>query len=646
MAAVVTARRAAGISLNMRFWRRYFSNPVVVLATTVLSVVLIAALIGPALPNLDPFGLGMPFQSPSLAHPMGTDQLGRNVLARVIWGCRSALIVGLGSASISMIIGTLLGSIGGYYTGLIGTLVTRLIDIVLSVPIFFVALLVGYLLGAGLMLITLVLGLTMWPATARVVRAEFLAMRERGYVEAARSIGASERHIIFREILPNAIHPAIALMTLDAAWAILAEAGLAFLGLQDPSTVTWGFMLNEALSNYQEAWWDAVFPGVALSLLALSFNAIGDGLNDAWNPRLRRSLSVAGAIRAQPATTEKRYAPGSTVLDVSHLTVTFPIAGRQVPVVDDVSFSIRQSEIVGLVGESGSGKTMTALALAALVPSGGIASAARVEIAGRSVLHASASELRDLRSKHVAIAFQDPQSALNPVARIGDQIAEAIVAAKGVTRGEAMRSALRTLEELQIPAAAARMRAFPHELSGGMRQRVLIGIALSRDPQLLVVDEPTTSLDVITQKQVLELFARPALRSHRGILLITHDIGVVAEVCDRIVVMYAGAVVETGDSRAVLRDPGHPYTRALIDAVPDVSITAVRPKPIRGSLPQPWALPSGCRFRDRCESAMPMCDEPPPMIEAGPRNEATCWLLTREGQAASEQRMRIPHAND
>lgn len=609
------------------FARRYARNPLVVAATLMVVLFAIAGTIGPMV--LDPFAFSeSSYSPPSLAHPFGTDNIGRDVFSQVVWGARSALILGLGAALLAAVVGTAIGAIAGYFGGVADAALMRVTDIMLSLPTFFILLLFGLLFGSGLLSMSIVIGLTIWTGTARVIRAEVLTQRQRRYVEAARAAGAGHAHVLVREVLPNSIHPAIALVSLSAAWAILAEAGLSFLGLRDSSQVTWGWMLQIALEHFQLAWWMAVFPGIALSLLVFSFNLVGDGINDARNPRIREgrgrrsALSAVAGLLSPPAVA----AADVPVLDIQHLTIGFPIGERLAKVVDDISFTVRKGEMVGLVGESGSGKTMTALAVVGLVPTPGYVVGGTIKASGVDVVSASVPALDRLRATKVAIAFQDPTSALDPLMTVGDQIAEALVHV-GVSRDVAFKRAVSAMEDMRIPAAKQRARAYPHQLSGGMRQRVMVAMALVREPELLIVDEPTTALDVITQQEVLELIHGPLAKRGIGVLIITHDLSVVAQTCDRVVVMYAGKVVEQARTNALLTASRHPYSRGLIASIPALVGRNERLAGIRGSVPQPLQVPSGCRFHPRCPFAMERCIvEVPPDFAVGPDHLAACWL--------------------
>jgi peptide/nickel transport system ATP-binding protein len=316
------------------------------------------------------------------------------------------------------------------------------------------------------------------------------------------------------------------------------------------------------------------------------------------------------------------------VLDVRNLRVSFPgSAGTRFFPVDGVSFQLERGETLALVGESGCGKSLTSLALLQLVPSPGrIEADSVIRLGDTDVLALRGEALRRIRGRRVGMIFQDPMTSLNPVFTVGDQIAEAILAHLKMPRSKARERALQLLQEVGIPDPGQRLDAYPHQLSGGMRQRVMIAIALAAEPEILVADEPTTALDVTVQAQILEVL--DSLRSSRGmaVLLITHDLGIVAGRADRVAVMYAGQIVEQSSTAELFANPSHPYTQGLFASVPRVSGPLKRLNPIRGSVPAPTAWPSGCRFRPRCPKAFDKSELEPPLLPVAPNHEMRCWL--------------------
>ena len=321
------------------------------------------------------------------------------------------------------------------------------------------------------------------------------------------------------------------------------------------------------------------------------------------------------------------------VLQVENLRVSFPVGdGGRVYPVDGVSFTLDRGQTLALVGESGCGKSLTSLALLRLIPSPGrVEDSSTIRLGGTDVLALQGEALRKIRGRRIGMVFQDPMTSLNPVFTVGAQIAEGVRAHFDVSRAEARRRALRLLQEVGIPDPAGRLDAYPHQLSGGMRQRVMIAIALSAEPEILVADEPTTALDVTVQAQILEVLDR--LRDSHGmaVLLITHDLGIVAGRADRVAVMYAGQIVEEAPTESLFAQPSHPYTQGLFASIPRITGPVLRLAPIGGSVPLPGAWPGGCRFRPRCPKAFEKSDTMPPLLPVGPDHRMRCWLAERGG---------------
>lgn len=307
-----------------------------------------------------------------------------------------------------------------------------------------------------------------------------------------------------------------------------------------------------------------------------------------------------------------------SLLEVHDLHTHFFLKDKVVRAVNGVSFSVRPGEIVGIAGESGAGKSVACLSVLRLVPSPGRIVRGRLLFRGEDMLAKSEGQMRELRGQAVSMVFEDPLNSLDPAFTVGDLIGEALILHKAVTKREARRRAAELLRLVGIPDPDRRLDNYPHELSGGMQQRVMIAIALSCDPALLIADNPTTALDVTIQIQILDLVKQLRDRLGMGVLWITHDLGVVAKLCDRVVIMYAGQVMEQGDVPSVLKHPRHPYTRRLIDALPKLGKPEQRLMPIEGRPPDPANLPGGCSFAPRCYKAKPDCRESDvPLVETG-----------------------------
>jgi oligopeptide/dipeptide ABC transporter ATP-binding protein len=316
---------------------------------------------------------------------------------------------------------------------------------------------------------------------------------------------------------------------------------------------------------------------------------------------------------------------GDGLLSVENLTTVFDLPTGPAPAVDGVTFEISPRETLGLVGESGSGKSITALSIMRLVQPPGRITAGRVRFKGRDLLLLSERTMQQVRGAEIALIFQEPMTALNPVFTIGDQIAETLLVHGRATRREARARAIALLDAVRIPEAAARVDDYPHQLSGGMRQRVLIAMAIACRPSLVIADEPTTALDVTIQAQILDLLREMKTAFNLALLLITHDLGVIAETADRVAVMYAGRIVETGPVREIVRAPQHPYTRALLTSIP--GRTPGRLRAIEGPVPPLGGMPGGCAFHPRCPDRFSPCTLAPPAEYAvGPDHTARCYL--------------------
>ncbi len=324
------------------------------------------------------------------------------------------------------------------------------------------------------------------------------------------------------------------------------------------------------------------------------------------------------------------------LLEVEHLTTVFEGEGRIVAAVEDVSFQIAPRETLGLVGESGSGKSMTALSILRLVPPPGRISSGAIRLRGRDLMALSEREMQSVRGAQIALIFQEPMTALNPVFTVGDQIAETLVV-HGASWRDARRSAVELLEAVRVPEPARRVDDYPHQLSGGLRQRVMIALALACRPALVIADEPTTALDVTIQAQILDLLRQMKETFDLALLLITHDLGVIAETADRVAVMYAGRIVEEAPVRELFRNPQHPYTRGLLASIPG-GAPGSRLRTIDGTVPSLGSRPSGCAFAPRCPDRMDVCErDVPDTYTVGSDHRARCFLH-REPSAAGVAR--------
>jgi len=387
-------------------------------------------------------------------------------------------------------------------------------------------------------------------------------------------------------------------------------------------------MLSDAYEKIFTHPWQIVYPGVAIALTVLAFNLLGDGLRDAFTVdtvrRRRKGRQGLTKVEPDPTITRTDAAAADDTADallvVEHLTVEFRTEQGTNRVVEDVSFHVRPGEVLGLVGESGSGKTVSSLAALRLLPSPpGRIVGGRIRFGDTDILAADFPQMRRLRGAEIAMIFQDPMSSLNPAYTVGNQLAEAVLLHEDVSRGEARRRALELLERVGIPDAEARLDQYPHEFSGGMRQRAMIAMALICRPKLLIADEPTTALDVTVQAQILDVLKSLQRETGMAVIFVTHDLGVVADICDRVTVLYAGQIVETGEVHDLFARPQHPYTAGLLAAMPQRHAGIGELASIPGRVPPPDRMPAGCRFHPRCPFAeAPRCTTEPIAVTALP----------------------------
>ena len=316
-----------------------------------------------------------------------------------------------------------------------------------------------------------------------------------------------------------------------------------------------------------------------------------------------------------------------SLLSIRNLRVEFPTRRGTLVALDDVSFDIAEGEILGVVGESGAGKSMTGNAVVGLIAEPGRIVGGEIRLSGQRIDAYSDDEMRRIRGREIGAIFQDPMTSLDPLHSISDQLVETLTTHLDLTRHQARQRALELLKEVGIPAAEERIDSYPHEFSGGMRQRVVIALALAANPKLIIADEPTTALDVSIQAQIVGLLKRLCREHNASVMLITHDMGVIAQAADRVAVMYAGKLVEIGPVEAVIRNARHPYTHGLMGAIPQLAARARRLTQIDGAMPRLSDIPSGCSFHPRCPKAMPRCREQVPPLFGDRDHNAACWLF-------------------
>ncbi|GGW29327.1 dipeptide/oligopeptide/nickel ABC transporter permease/ATP-binding protein [Streptomyces caelestis] len=626
--------------VRLRGWRRL---PLLSRAAVCfLAVVVLLALLAPLLAPHDPLDQQPPVDGtghPSAGHWMGQDSLGRDILSRLMYGARWSLAIGLGATGLALVAGALLGAVAATSRKAVDETLMRCLDIVMAFPGIALAAVLVAVFGGGITVLICAIAFLFTPPVARVVRANVLDQYGEDYVTAERVIGARTPHIVLKHVAINCAAPVLVFCTVQVAEAIVFEASLSFIGAGvRPPDPSWGSVIADGKNMVLTGgWWATVFPGLLMLVTVLSLNILSEGVSDAWAAPSAREVEVPEDDRLQapePGSGEIVRLPGLTeaarrlrararhlardgqpVLSVENLAIGFDQRHGGVDIVDGVSFEVHPGEVLGLVGESGCGKSLTALAIMGLAPKGARVKG-QVRFGGRDLLAEPMRVRRRLLGHEMAMIYQDALSSLNPAMTIRAQLKQ--VVRRGGRRGPAELLTMVGLDPERT------LRSYPHELSGGQRQRVLIAMALSREPKLIVADEPTTALDVTVQAQVIELLLR--LREELGfaLILVSHDLALVADVTDRVAVMYGGQIVETGVTADLVEAPAHHYTRGLLGSVLSLESAQERMTQIKGVVPSPADFPAGCRFADRCPRASGVCRTAAPLLTGTPAHTAAC----------------------
>ena len=616
--------------------RRFVRDPMAMGALLFLVIVAIAGIFYRDLAPYDPAEqlVGPPFSGPSGSHWLGTDNLGRDEFSRILQGAGLTLGFSVLVVLAALVVSVPIGLLAGYVGRWVDTVLMRIMDGLLSLPALVLAIAVVGMLGPGLRNAGIVVAIALVPGFARLIRGQALAVREEVFIDAAQAVGTPTRRIVWRHLLPNVVSPLIVQASVTAGFVVLFEASLSFLGLgAPPPTASWGSMLRDAYDNVLGHPWLAIPPGIAIVLTVLAYNLAGDGLRSALGVtqpvRRHGQLGLTTVARGKDDAPDAATAPDPTaLLVVDRLSLEMMTPTGQVRVLDDVSFSIAPGETLGLVGESGSGKTVTSLSIMRLLPSpparitGG-----RIWFQGKDLLSMPFREMSRVRGSELAMIFQDPMASLNPAMTISKQISQVVRWHEGLSKKDADKRMLDALEMVGI--SSRRAGSYPHEFSGGMRQRAMIAMALVCRPKLVIADEPTTALDVTIQAQVLELLHEMRSELGMAMLFVTHDLGVVADICDRVMVMYAGQVVETASVHELYGNPSHPYTEGLLRAMPQKAEPRSPLYAIPGQVPRFTELGSGCRLASRCAYVQDRCrQEEITLAEAGTDHLARCVRVT------------------
>ncbi|NUS03456.1 MAG: dipeptide/oligopeptide/nickel ABC transporter permease/ATP-binding protein [Nonomuraea sp.] len=617
------------------------------LAVGVIAVVVLAALFAPLIAPHSPYFQEAAGGGPSAAHWMGLDSANRDILSRLLYGARWSLIIGLGATGLALVTGAVIGAVAATSRRAVDETVMRVLDVIMAFPGIALAAVLVAVFGGSIPVLVMAMAFLYMPSVARVVRANVIAQYGEDYVAAERIIGARTPYIVVKHVAVNCAAPVLVFCTVMVADAIVFEASLSFIGAGvRPPNPSWGSVIADGKNLVLlGGWWATVFPGLLILLTVLALNILSEGVSDAWAAPVRRpapkkddafeqAAPGTGQILELPGLEEaarrlaERARPlpqGQPILSVERLRIGFD---PTVDIVDGIGFEVWPGEVVGLVGESGCGKSLTALTIMGLQPRGAHVGG-HVRFDQKELLALPRRARRRLLGHEMAMIYQDALSSLNPAMTIKAQL-------KQVTRRGGRRTPTELLELVGLDARRT-LSAYPHELSGGQRQRVLIAMALSREPKLIVADEPTTALDVTVQAQVIELLLR--LREELGfaLILVSHDLALVADVTDRVVVMYGGQIVETGATATLVGAPAHHYARGLLGSVLSLESGAERLTQIRGVVPAPADFPAGCRFADRCPMATDVCRTETPVLAGNARSHAVACHHPAVELVGSEQ---------
>jgi peptide/nickel transport system permease protein len=557
--------------------RRLLRRPLGLASLLFLTFVVVIAVIGPWIAPFDPnrASLQLILAPPDGQHLLGSDNSGRDVLSRLLAATRVSIAAAALATLVALVVGVIAGLIAGYYRGWFEGAASWITSLVMALPGLVVLLAARAVLGSSVWIAMLIFGLLLAPAYYRLVYAAVAAVRTELYIDAARVSGLSDLRIIGRHVAAAVRAPIIIQSAIVAGIAIAIQSGLEFLGLGDLSVPTWGSMLNDGFLSIYRMPLLMIWPSLAISLVCIALTLFANSLRDELERvvvfrRRRRTIT-----EAPPVTESVLRHPDDGGDAPALLTITDLRVGHEQPdgstteVVHGVSLDIRRGEVHGLIGESGSGKTQTAFAVLGLLPRGGYVLGGSIEFDGALLVDGDESSYQRIRGNRIAYIPQEPMSNLDPSFTIGSQLIEPLRVELGLSTKDARSKALALLDRVGIVDPRRTFDAYPFQVSGGMAQRVLIAGAVSTDPDLIIADEPTTALDVTVQADVLDLLRDLQEERNMAMLLVTHNFGVVADLCNRVTVMRGGLFVESGPVATILQRPEHPYTRMLLSAILD-----------------------------------------------------------------------------
>ncbi|UPL11502.1 dipeptide/oligopeptide/nickel ABC transporter permease/ATP-binding protein [Microbacterium sufflavum] len=554
-------------------FRRFLRHPGGYLPLAIFLLIVLVGVFAPLLAPMDPnlVDLAAAKAPPSPEHLLGGDSTGRDILSRLIYGTRTTLWGALITIVTALVIGVPTGVAAGYFGGVFDRVATWISDALQSIPGMIILLVVAAGSRNNFELLMATVGVFMVPGYFRIARSQTLAVRGEPYIDAARVSGLSDGRIIFRHVITAVYPPVIIQTALTAGIATGMQAGLQFLGIGDSNVPSWGAMMLEGfrlmLTYPLMLLWPSAALGLTIAVLAIMGSTLAE-LVQVRTPRARRrkDAAVVAAADAPAPTGAAQHEAASSALRVENLRVVHATPNGETEVVHGVTLDVAPGEVVGIVGESGSGKSQTVFSVLDLLPSTGRATADAIWVGGTDVTAATPAQRHALLGRTIGYVPQEPMSNLDPSYTIGHQLVEPLRRVHGLSRAAATERARAVLVRVGLTDPDRVMRSYPHQVSGGMAQRVLIAGAIAGRPSLLVADEPTTALDVTVQAEVLELLRELQAEYGMALLIVTHNFGVVADICDRVIVMRGGDIVESGPVDDLFAAPAEPYTRELIAA--------------------------------------------------------------------------------
>jgi peptide/nickel transport system permease protein len=611
------ARARAGADL----WRAVARNKKALAGAVLLVFFLVLSVFpGQIAPYRGTAEIFQPGLGPSWHHWFGTTAYGQDVLSQLIWSTRQSVVIALAVGGLATALSVIVGVSAAYLGGVTDGVLSLITDVILVIPIFpLIIVIAAYEKNAGLFTLVVVLGALGWSYGARQLRSQTLSLRNRDFLESARVRGERKSYVIGFEILPTMTSLIMATFLGAALYAVLFAAGLQFIGLGDPNSQSWGTMLywaenNEALGANMVLW--AIMPGVCVALLGAAFALLNYAFDEIGNPALRpiRKLRRPGIESRGERRTAEAPAGSERILEVRDLSVAYASDRGDVVAVDDVSFDLSRGEFLGIVGESGCGKSTLLYAIARLLgpPLSGEITHGQVLFRGRDMVTLTERELRRIRWREYSVVMQSAMNALNPVLTVAAQMRDACKAHSDMSAAEIEARSKEVLRLVSIDPV--HLHSYPHQLSGGMRQRAMIAMALLFTPDLIIMDEPTSALDVVAQRSLMMQIKELQQQLGFAVVFVTHDMSLVSHFSDRLMVMYAGQIAEFGQTRRVFDKPLHPYSRGLLEAFPSIRGPKAHLVGIPGSPPDLLRPPAGCRFSPRCPHAMAICHAAEPRL--------------------------------